>query len=240
MLGMLRRLRALDSALAPGGAAPAVEQTATEAGVEPPSEMSAREKFMWDLEGFLVVEGFLSPQEVDALNNSFDANWGLRHDCHQTPAYDEFTGMLQWPQPSCQPFRDMLAHPKLIPYMNTFFGRGWKLDHAPFMITGDTKTKLGKKGFSEASPGGGRMHGSTSHIHNGSQYYTYSNGVMRNGMIVAAFQLRSIDEGDGGFGERCNPAQLVLPLSTACFYSHSPEPHAPLLSARPGPRKSQS
>lgn len=32
-------------------------------------------------------------------------------------------------------------------FRNTFFGRGWKLDHAPFMITGDMKTKLGKEGF---------------------------------------------------------------------------------------------
>eukprot|EP01052_Picozoa_sp_SAG31_P080072 SAG31_NODE_39818_length_285_cov_0.838710_1_plen_62_part_01 len=62
--------------------------------------------------------------------------------------------MLTWPKPHCLPFRDLLAHPKIIPYMNTFFGRGWKLDHHPFMITGDMDTKLGKKGFTAESPGG--------------------------------------------------------------------------------------
>lgn len=50
------------------------------------------------------------------------------------------------------------------------------------------------------SPGGGGMHGSTARHFNGSQYYTYANGEMRNGMVVAAFQLREINEGDGGFG----------------------------------------
>jgi hypothetical protein len=112
--------------------------------------------------------------------------------------------MLTWEHPHCQPFRDLLAHRKIIPYMNTFFGRGWKLDHHPFMITGDMNTKKGK-----ARPqgegnfhvgGGGTMHGSTARHFNGSQYYTYANGQMRNGMIVAAFQLRAINEGDGGFG----------------------------------------
>ena len=36
--------------------------------------------------------------------------------------------MLTWEQPWCQPFRDMLAHPKVIPYLNTLLGRSWKLD----------------------------------------------------------------------------------------------------------------
>jgi hypothetical protein len=110
--------------------------------------------------------------------------------------------MLTWEQPHCLPFRSLLAHPKLVPYMNTFFGRGWKLDHHPFMITGDMNTKDGKTSqagnFHEG--GGGTMHGSTARHFNGSQYYTYANGQMRNGMVVAAFQLRDINEGDGGFG----------------------------------------
>ena len=33
--------------------------------------------------------------------------------------------MLTWQQPHCQPFRDLLAHPKLVKYMNTMMGRGW-------------------------------------------------------------------------------------------------------------------
>ena len=117
--------------------------------------------------------------------------------------------MLTWEQPHCQPFRDLLAHPKMIPYMNTFFGRGWKMDHHPVMITGAMHPKQGKDssldkgnfhgGTAVGTGGGGTMHGSTARIHNGSQYYTYANGTMRNGMIVAAFQLRTINEGDGGF-----------------------------------------
>ena len=62
-----------------------------------------------------MVEQFLSPAEVHELNSAFDAMWDTRGDCHQTPAYDEFGGMLTWPKPHCLPFRELLAHRKIVP-----------------------------------------------------------------------------------------------------------------------------
>ena len=58
------------------------------------------------------------------------------------------TGMVTWDQPWCQPFRDLIAHPKLIPYANSLFGRGWRLDSEPFII-------MARKGC-----GGHGLHGS--------------------------------------------------------------------------------
>ena len=37
--------------------------------------MTDREKYLFDLQGFLVVKEFLTPVEVDRLNAAFDANW---------------------------------------------------------------------------------------------------------------------------------------------------------------------
>ena len=37
-------------------------------------EMTEREKFLFDLQGFLVVRDFLTDEEVKALNEAFDAN----------------------------------------------------------------------------------------------------------------------------------------------------------------------
>ena len=34
-----------------------------------------------------------------------------------------------------QPFRDMLAHPKVIPYLNTLLGRSWKLDQGVDLLS---------------------------------------------------------------------------------------------------------
>ena len=58
------------------------------------------------------MENFLSQDEVAALNDAFDANWDQRRigdDASKRRGYDQFYGMLEWPQPFCQPFRDLLV-----------------------------------------------------------------------------------------------------------------------------------
>jgi len=159
------------------------------------AQVTETEKFLFDLQGFLVVKNVLSPEEVAALNGAFDANWEKRRDDpNHAPdggTYGPlrrglFDGMLAWEKPWCQPFRDLLAHREVIPYLDLLLGRGWKMDHSPFMLTGGKGTE------------GLRIHGSTSRLFNGSQYYTYANGMIRCGMIVCQFQLADVNEGDGG------------------------------------------
>lgn len=158
--------------------------------------MNDTEQFLFDLQGFLKISDFLTPAEVKVLNNAFDANEDQRYeDPNHAPHGNTygpvrrgiFTGMLQWEPPHCMPFRNLLVHKKLIPYLNTFFGRGWKMDHSPFMLTGGKGTE------------GLVIHGSTSRVFDGAQYYQYANGVMRCGMIVCQFQLADVNEGGGGF-----------------------------------------
>lgn len=159
--------------------------------------MTDREKFLFDLQGYLVVREFLSPEEVDALNRSVDANaHRIGEDGNSVTAGSTtlagthkrgiFTGMLTWDQPWSQPFRDLLAHRKAIPYLNAIHGRGWRIDHAPFILTGTR----GAEGLV--------IHGSTAHHFDGSQYYTYANGQMRCGMVVFQYQLHEVRAGDGG------------------------------------------
>jgi hypothetical protein len=157
--------------------------------------MDDREQFLFDLQGFLLVKNFLTEAEVKRLNEAVDANLDKCVDDPNSHAVGNlvgpkkrgsFHGMLTWEQPWCQPFRDLLAHRKLIPYLNTLFGRGWKLDHSPFMLTGGA----GSEGLI--------LHGSTSYHHDGSQYYVYANGLMRCGMIVCQYQLSDVNSGDGG------------------------------------------
>jgi hypothetical protein len=40
-------------------------------------------------------------------------------------------GQLSWPQPHCEPFRELLCHPRLQPVLNTILGPGYRLDHGP-------------------------------------------------------------------------------------------------------------
>lgn len=43
-------------------------------------------------------------------------------------------GMLFWEQPHCEVFRNMLCHPKLVPYITELCGMGYRLDHQPLLL----------------------------------------------------------------------------------------------------------
>ena len=164
--------------------------------------MGEREKYLFDLQGFLLVRGFLSAVEVKVLNESLDANvdkrggygkpnvmsgqWQGRPLEGRFSPFRHYSGMLTWEPPWCQPFRDLLAHPKLIPYLNTLMGRGWKLDHGVDVLS------------STAGCEGLKLHGSGNTTFNGSRFYAYQNGTMRCGLIVCQYYLTDVNPGDGG------------------------------------------
>jgi hypothetical protein len=158
--------------------------------------MTDREKYLYDIQGFLVVREFLTPQEVDRLNAAFDANRDrMREDGNSNTGGSPtlaghkrgyFDGMLAWEHPWCEPFRDLLVHPKAIPYLDTLHGRGWRMDHSPFAL------------FSTRGAEGLILHG-PGHHYFGLAAYHYKNGQMRTGMVVLQYQLADVNEGDGGF-----------------------------------------
>lgn len=159
--------------------------------------MTEREKYLFDTLGVLIVRDFLRPDEVARLNAAFDANRDRQGEDGNSATGDSatlkgerkrgiFTGMLEWEKPWCDPFRELLCHPKAIPYLNAMLGRGWRMDHAPFMLCGGA----GAEGLLLHGPG---------HQFDGAQYYVYKNGIMRCGMIVLQFQLSEVLEGQGGF-----------------------------------------
>jgi len=159
--------------------------------------MSQREKYLFDLQGFLVVRKFFTPQEVNAFNEALEANLDKRSEfgppgLQGTPfegehgAFSQWINMVTWPEPWCQPFRHLLAHPKLIPYLNTLLGRGWKLDHLAEVLS----MKPGSQGLT--------LHGHGSHDFNGSRHYVYQNGRMRSGLTNCQFYLTDVNPGDGG------------------------------------------
>lgn len=83
----------------------------------------------------------LTEAEVGALHAALDANLERRRD--DGPTTEEsttlvaehrrrsFRGVLEWPKPWCEPFRDLIVHPRLVPYLDEVLGRGWHLDHHP-------------------------------------------------------------------------------------------------------------
>ena len=173
--------------------------TAAEIGeVHGMKELTDREKFLFDLNGFLVIPDVLTPAEVERLNAALDANWDKRVDGGIPPYTSDaieggrlpqgmINGMLEWPSPHGEPFHELLAHPNVVPALNTLLGRGWHMDMEPHLFHSVTGTR------------GQGIHGGYPHF-NGGHYYHFHNGLMRNGMLVVEFLLTDQPgQGEGGF-----------------------------------------
>ena len=104
--------------------------------------MTDTEKYLFDVHGYLVIEGALSPQEVAAANAAVDhhadaisirpndlANGSTT--LRGTTGRGDLGGMLTWDKPHCDVFRQMIAHPRLMPYLEELLGSGPRLDLAP-------------------------------------------------------------------------------------------------------------
>jgi hypothetical protein len=136
--------------------------------------------FRFDLQGYVVLKGVLSPAEVAAANAAVDAHLA------EFAGLESAQDMLGWDERA--PFVRMLAHPRLVPYLNCICGPGFRMDHAPTMIMqskGDD-TQLG-------------LHGSSGPGFDPKQYYLWRNGQMHNGLVVVTWQLNDQMPGDGGF-----------------------------------------
>ena len=161
--------------------------------------MNDTQKYLFDLQGFLVVEGVLSKAEVAAANEAIDRHaagivervGGVSLSSDSKTMQGEtgrgdLGGLLSWEKPWCDPFRAMLAHPQITPYLNQLLGKGWRLDHNGGLIS----MRKGAEGH--------LLHGSSGPAFDRHQCYIFKDGQMHNGLTVVAWQLADVNPGDGG------------------------------------------
>lgn len=167
--------------------------------------VSEEDRFLFDLEGFLVVKGVFSKEEVGKANNAIDKRidnmqerkGSVRNTKRGTTlagdgktGRQDLAGLLEWPSPDSDIFRAVLTHHRLLPYYHEFLGEGYRLDHLPFLIN----QRPGAEGFSLH---GGPLDG------NGEPnfYLTYTamKDKIRTSLMGVAVQLTDVNEGDGGF-----------------------------------------
>jgi len=123
-------------------------------GVRFYTSISAKDRYFFDLNGFVVARNALSEAEVQEIHDAIDAqasfvarteesvrNTQPNSPMHESGPRKDCGGILRWPSPHCLPFRKLLAHPNLIPYINSFCGQGYRLDHQPFLISQDPQSE---------------------------------------------------------------------------------------------------
>ena len=110
--------------------------------------MKEIEKYLFDLQGYIVLEGVLSEAEVARANEAVDRHAdGIRERTGELSLSGDSTalkgitgrgdlgGLLGWEKPWCDPFREMLVHPRVAACLNVVLGPGWRLDHNAGLIS---------------------------------------------------------------------------------------------------------
>ena len=162
--------------------------------------VSEEEKYFFDLRGYLIVRGALSEEEINACNNAIDhyadeiktrsvADGGLARGSKTLTGQEgrrELTGMLGWPAPYREPFRNLLVHPVAVSRLNEFSGKGFRLDHGPLLISAHRGAE------------GHQLHGAGEPFSQGNWYHQQNGKIYCRGITVA-WQLKDVNEGEGGF-----------------------------------------
>ena len=161
--------------------------------------MTDDEKYFFDINGYILIRNVLSQEEVDACNEAIDHHQhlirertgdlslsGKSQSLKGVTGRGDLGGCLSWEKPWCDPFRKMLTHPTIVPYLNVILGPGYRMDHNAGLIT----MREGAEGHI--------LHGSSGPGFDPHQYYIFKNNQMHNGLTVVAWQFADVNEGDGG------------------------------------------
>ena len=153
--------------------------------------MTEYEKYLFDLNGYLVIEDLLNKELVASLNRAIDhhmdpdaplAETGLNSGSQQlsgTHGRQTFGGSLDWPAPWSDPFRELIALPKTLRYMVDTIGDDLRFEG----LTGITNTQ-GSEG--QILHGGGVGH--QADLEQGF-FHRVEQGRIRNGEMAIAYLL---------------------------------------------------
>ena len=168
------------------------------------TEMTADDRYLFDLNGYIIVRNVLTEEEVEHANNVITkrsdemierSDAPLRNTVKGTAfsgseSRKDLGGVFEW-GPDSQIFKSILAHSKLLPYFHTLLGKGYRMDHIPFCISQNKNSE----GF--------QLHGGTidctSGNYNPSLAYTHTHGFLQCALLGCNLMLVDHKAGDGGF-----------------------------------------
>ena len=143
-------------------------------------------QYLFDLQGYLVIENALSDTEVSELNALLDER-GLPKDGKRFGSAPDGAGFLDWGKPFC----DLLDHSKIMPALRLRLGDCFRLDriYGMSMSAGMERGRL-HSDYGASSPYAG--------VPQGERYYS-PDWEMIQGFVVVSRSLTDAGPGKGGF-----------------------------------------
>ena len=167
--------------------------------------MTDDQKYLYDLNGYLVVPEVLTRQQLDLCNEAVDHQMDKRIVANPERALSDgstalagpgkqyyLKRVLQWDRPWCEPFRDMLVNPKISDCLNVLLDTGYRLDTGPGIV------------LAEAGAEGLVLHGGGSEGCHSNAYFCRDQRFFC-GLTVVEIMLADEGPGDGGL--------VVIPAS---------------------------
>ena len=150
------------------------------------------QQFLFDLQGYLVIEDALSEPEVEALRETIDAQapespGGLRRFGGAAGAAGDVPGFLAWGQPFC----DLLDHEAILPILRLRLGDCFRLER----IYGLHAVAPAKGQSLHADYGVNALHVDS----RSGEYFPQRDHRMLNGFVVVAWSLADAGPETGGF-----------------------------------------
>ena len=149
--------------------------------------MTDEQRFLFDLQGYLVVPEVLDPATVERMRAEMDAR-GVDPPEENSDAY-RFGDYFRWGDE----FRRLIDHPALLPILTELLGPRFRLDHAYGMATRPKPTVTA----AEASPVH-TLHHTAGYFENACCYVTHGQRI-HNGLVTVSYALTDIAPGAGGF-----------------------------------------
>ena len=183
------------------------------------------QQYLFDVQGYLVIENVLNAEELAALNRHIDEQQlPTPGKVQRFGSAPDGSGFLQWGKPFC----DLLDHPKIMSILQFRLGDCFRLDRIYGMYMEEGMPRGGLHAdYGATSPTAKTQPG---------EYYAFRNNEIHNGFVVVTWNLADTGPEQGGFC--CIPgshkSNYKLPQQIAAAPEDSPcvvIPNAPAGSA---------
>ncbi len=146
----------------------------------------AADRYLFDLEGYLVIEDALDATQVAAVNAEVDRLLEDADPDATTVSFGAGGGELVGERGV---FLDLVDNPRVAPYLEALVDPDVRLDHEYVHVL---RPGIGATGLSSAV-----LHGGGTPF-DASQWFRFADGRTWSGLTVVAYHLRDVDPADGG------------------------------------------